>query len=135
MNNMQQGGYGNPQAAYKQTAVGTATPEKLIVMLYVGALKFLHLGEKAIEEKEYEIAHENLTRVQDILTELNVTLDMEKGGEIAANLRELYSFYYQEVVKANIAKDAAYLQPVKIFLETFRDVWIETAKIARMGAK
>jgi len=131
----QQGVYSNPQAAYKQTAVETASPEKLLVMLYAGTVKFLRQAEKALEEKRYEDAHNSLTRVGDIIAELNMTLNMEDGGEIAVNLRELYTFYSGEVVKANIKKDAAYLQPVIEFFETFRDVWVETARLARMGAK
>lgn len=132
---MQQGVYSNPQTAYKQTAVETASPEKLLVMLYAGAIKFLRQGEKALEEKRYEDAHNSLTRVGDIITELNMTLDLEAGGEIAANLRELYTFYFGEIVKANIKKDPSFLQPVIEFLEAFRDAWIEAAKTARMGAK
>ncbi|NLI94164.1 MAG: flagellar export chaperone FliS [Peptococcaceae bacterium] len=131
----QQGVYTNPQAAYKQTAVETASPEKLLVMLYAGTVKFLHQAEKALEEKRYEDAHNSLMRVGDIITELNMTLNLNEGGEIAVNLRELYNFYFGEVVKANIKKDASYLKPVIDFFETFRDVWVETARIARMGAK
>ncbi|RNC29573.1 MAG: Flagellar protein FliS [Candidatus Dichloromethanomonas elyunquensis] len=131
----QQGIYSNPQAAYKQTAVETSSPEKLLVMLYAGTVKFLYLAEKALEEKRLEDAHNNLTRVCDIIMELNTTLDMEAGGEIATNLRSLYNFYYGEIVKANIKKDPSYLKPVIGFFETFRDVWMETVRIARMGAK
>lgn len=131
----QQGVYSNPQAAYRQTAVETASPEKLLVMLYAGTVKFLRQAEKALDEKRYEDAHNSLTRVGDIIAELNMTLNIEDGGEIAVNLRELYTFYSGEVVKANIKKDAAYLQPVIEFFEIFRDVWVETARLARMGAK
>lgn len=137
MNNVvpKQGFYGNPQNAYKQAAVETASPAKLLIMLYSGAVKFLHQGQKALENRDYEEANNCLTRVQDIITELNLTLNMEQGGEIAVNLRELYNFYYNEVLKANIKKDALLLKPVIEFFESFRDVWIETAKLARMGGK
>lgn len=132
---LQPGVYSNPQTAYKQTAVETASPEKLLVMLYSGTVKFLRQGEKALEEERYEDAHNSLTRVIDIITELNMTLNLEEGGEIAANLRELYNFYFGEVVKANIKKNPEYLKPVIDFFESFRDVWIEAARISRMGAK
>lgn len=128
-------GYGNPQNAYKQAAVETASPEKLLVMLYAGVIKFLRQAEMALAEKKYEEAHNSLMRAGDIITELNITLNLEEGGEIAANLRQLYTFYYGEVVKANVKKDAAYLKPVLEFFETFRDVWAETARLVRMGAK
>ncbi|ADY54951.1 flagellar protein FliS [Syntrophobotulus glycolicus DSM 8271] len=127
--------YGNPQQAYRQTAVGTASPEKLLIMLYSGAVKYLHLGKKAIEEKKYETANEILVRVQDMIIELNTTLNMEAGGEIAKNLRLLYDFYEDEVMKANLKKDAELLVPVIHFFESFRDVWIEAAKRARSEAR
>jgi len=131
----QYGVYGNPQAAYKQTAVETASPEKLLVMLYTGAIKFLHQAEKALQEENLGEANNSLIRVGDIITELNSTLNMDAGGEIAANLRDLYNFYYGEVIKANITKDATLLKPVIEFFTTFRDVWAEAAKIKRIGAK
>ena len=121
--------------SYKQTAVETATPEKLLIMLYNAGIKHLHQAEQALTVKDYQSAHNSLTRVQDIITELNITLDMEQGGEIAFNLRELYNFYNNEVIQANLKKDPSRLIPVREFFETFRDVWIETAKITRMGAK
>ena len=123
------------QTAYKQSAVETASPEKLLVMLYSGVVKFLRQAEKALKDNNHQEAHNSLTRVQDIIDELNLTLDMDQGGEIAVNLRDLYTFYYNEVVQANLKKDASRLSPVIEFFESFRDVWIETAKIARMGAK
>ncbi|MGI6684009.1 MAG: flagellar export chaperone FliS [Bacillota bacterium] len=128
-------GYLNPQAVYKQNAVETAPPEKLLIMLYSGAIKFLHQGQQGLREKNYEEAHNNLVKVQNIIMELSTTLNMEQGGEIAVNLRRLYDFYYQETVQANIKKDPALLDPVLEFFRIFRDVWIETARLNRTGAK
>ena len=132
---MNPGVYTGAQTAYKQSAVETASPEKLIIMLYSGVIKFLRQAEIALKEKNLEEAHNSLAKAQDIIFELNITLDMERGGEIAVSLRELYTFYYNEVVQANLNKDESRLIPVIKFFEDFRDVWIETAKIARMGAK
>ncbi|UWG98312.1 flagellar export chaperone FliS [Dehalobacter sp. DCM] len=134
MSTMQQNIYNNPQAAYKQAAVETASPDKLLIMLYTGAIKFLRLAEKALQENKLEAANNHLIRVGDIINELNTTLNMEAGGEIAANLRALYEFYQGEVIKANIKKDPAYLQPVIEFFEAYRDIWMETARIIRVGA-
>lgn len=126
---------GNPYSTYKQTAVETSTTEKLLIMLFNGGIKFLKLAEQALEEKNYFEAHNSLTRVQDILSELMVTLDMKKGGEIAVNLYELYSFYRNEVIEANMKKDRARLKPVLEFFELFRDTWVEAANQLRIGAK
>jgi flagellar protein FliS len=63
----------NTQAAYKQTAVETASPEKLLVMVYAAAVKFLRQAEKALAENRYEDAHHFLTKVGDIITELSLS--------------------------------------------------------------
>lgn len=126
---------GNPHAAYKQASVDTATPEKLLIMLFNGGIKFLHQGEQALEQRDYTIANLSLIKVQDILTELIDTLDMERGGEISQNLYNLYVFYRNEVINANINKDFARLKPVLDFFTVFRDTWIQAAQLIRLGAR
>jgi len=125
----------SPQAVYQQTSVETSSPEKLIVLLYSKAILLLNQAKKALEDKKYEESHNCILRVQNIICELNRTLDMEKGGEIAQNLRGLYMFFYGETVKANIKKDTAFLQPVIDFFESLREAWLEIAKTARTGEK
>ena len=123
----------NPYAAYKQSAVETVTPDKLLVMLFNGGIKFLHKAEAAFEERDFAKVDLYLGKVQDILTELMTTLDMDKGGQISVNLYQLYDFYRREVIATNTKKDSAMLQPILEFFETFRDTWVEAAKRARMG--
>ena len=60
---------------------------------------------------------------------------MEQGGEIAVNLRQLYNFYYQQTVQANIKKDPDLLEPVIGFFRSFRDVWAEAARICQAEVK
>lgn len=125
----------NGYATYKQTAVETATPDKLLIMLFNGGIKYIHQAEQALDVKDYQSAHKCLTRIQDILFELIITLDMEKGGEIAQNLHALYNFYLNEVIEANIKKDKERLVPVRVFFTLLRDTWIEAARLIRIGAK
>ncbi|MCL1790425.1 MAG: flagellar export chaperone FliS [Peptococcaceae bacterium] len=115
------------QTVYKQTAVETASPEKLVVMLYNGALKFLNKGEKALLAETFEEANEALTRALDIVVELNATLNLE-AGEIAVHLRDLYNFYAREIIAANIERDASHLGPVIDFFTEFALVWAQVAK-------
>lgn len=124
----------NAYAKYKQASVETATPEKLLLMLFDGGIKFLNQGKLAIEKKDYASADKNLIKVQDILFELMVSLDMAKGGEISSNLYKLYDFYRNELIKANISKDTERLLPVLEFLRLYRGMWAEAAQKARMGA-
>lgn len=125
----------NAYANYKQASVETATPEKLLLMLFDGGIKFLNQGKMAIEKRDYSEANKTLVKVQDILYELMVSLDVEKGGEMASNLYKLYDFYRNEVMKANISKDAELLPPVLEFLRLYRDMWAEAARTVRIGAR
>ncbi len=63
--------------AYKEAAVTTQNKGQLIVLLYEGTIKFLRRAIRNMEEKDYESKSENITRALDIITELNVVLDME----------------------------------------------------------
>lgn len=119
----------NPYSAYRQTSVATASPEKLLIMLYDGAIRFLFQARAAIEQQNLEAANKWLGKLQDVFMELNMTLDMNQG-EIALNLRKLYEFYQNEVLMANVEKSIERLQPVEDFLRIFRETWVEAAKMA-----
>ncbi|MBC7460836.1 MAG: flagellar export chaperone FliS, partial [Thermoleophilia bacterium] len=73
--------------AYRVNAVETASPEQLTLMCYDGALRFMRRAAKALEDGDLAGANNATGRAQAIINELNVTLDMERGGEIARNLR------------------------------------------------
>lgn len=120
--NLQQSGY----QTYKLAAVETAAPDKLLIMLFQGGIKFLKQAEIGLERKDFEQVHNNLIKVQDILTELIQTLDMQQG-EIAENLFRLYDFYRTEVFMANIKKDPEKIKAVLEFFIMFRDMWTEAA--------
>ena len=117
----------NPYERYKQTRVETAGPLQLIIMLYVGAIRFTRQAAHAIEERDYEKANEYLKRAQDIIDELNFSLNLE-AGDIAKNLQQLYEFINHQLVQANIKKDAASLQSVERILVTLRSAWDELRK-------
>lgn len=123
-----------PYQQYKRSAVETSTPEKLLLMLFDGAIRFTNQGKAAIIERRFDDANTLLLKVQDILSELMSTLDNKNGGDIAINLLKLYDFYQSEIIQANMKKDAARLDSVLEFFQTFRSVWEETAKMTRVGA-
>lgn len=118
---------GNPYSAYRQTSVATATPEKLLLMLFDGAIRFLNQARFAMEQQNLEAANKWLGKLQDVFFELNMSLDMSQG-EVALNLRKLYEFYQNEVTMANVEKSIERLQPVEEFLRIFRETWAEAAK-------
>ena len=78
---------------YKKTAVNTASKEQILLMLYDGAIKFLHKAKLAFETKDIEQIHINLTKAERIITEFQSTLDMENGGRFAEELYALYEAF------------------------------------------
>jgi len=122
---------GKPYQAYQNTKVQTSNQQQLIVMLYDGMDRFLTKAVAAIEEKDFEAAHNNLHRTGKILLELLSTLREDRGGEIAANLKRLYVYCYEEVVLANLKKDVAKIADVRQVLANLR----EGFQSARMGSQ
>lgn len=121
----------NPYAKYKEQSVNTATPEELTLMLYDGCIKFINIAKIAIEEKDFQAAHKNIIKAEDILTEFIITLNMDY--EISKNLKELYVFYYNLLVEANLKKDIQKLEQVKEFVVDLRNTWKEAMILARKG--
>ncbi|MEA1883986.1 MAG: flagellar export chaperone FliS [Thermotogota bacterium] len=113
---------------YAERTVETVTPAKLVEMLYSGAINFLTQAIKAIDQQQFDVANEKIMRVEDIIMELNVSLDMEKGGEISKNLRALYNYMYKQLLEANIKKDVSVLEECKNYLNDLRETWMEAMK-------
>lgn len=88
--------------SYKETKVTTATQSKLIIMLYDEVIKQINIADEAVKNnKPKDISHNALVKSQDCISELMVSLDFEKGGEIAQNLFSLYNFFNRELLTAN----------------------------------
>lgn len=113
----------NGLGSYQETSVLTQDKGKLIVMLYQGAIKFLKLGVKEIEASNFEAKNTYFNKAWDIINELNVSLDMDAGGEIAINLRKLYSFILSHISTANIKNDQSAAQEVIDMLEELKQGW------------
>lgn len=116
----------NPYNQYKQTSVETASPEKLILMLYDGAIKFINQAKISMDEKNIEEINKALIKTQNIISELIIGLNMDTG-EIARNLYNLYDYFQRRLVEANTKKDTGILDEVLGYLEELRDTWAEAA--------
>ena len=92
-------------------------------MLYDGAIKFMRLAIKELEAKDYEAKGRYIDRAQDIINELNAVLDMESGGEIAANLRKLYVFMSKRLSEANVQRDPQMIREVISLMEELNKGW------------
>ncbi|SHE61561.1 flagellar protein FliS [Caldanaerobius fijiensis DSM 17918] len=119
----------NPYQQYRTDAVMTASPEELTLMLYDGIIRFLNQAKEAILSRDMQTAHEKLIRVQDILNELNATLD--RSYDIASNLASIYDFMIRKTIEANIKKDVNIIDEVLEFARDLRNTWQQAMKIAR----
>ena len=113
----------NGHERYLETAVETASPARLIVMLYDGAIRFINEAAHAMRQRDYEAQNAKLQRAQKILAELISSLDFDKGGEIAENLFRLYTYMYNQLVEANINDNLDRLQHVVQLLSELREAW------------
>ncbi|MFW5962092.1 MAG: flagellar export chaperone FliS [bacterium] len=113
----------NPHKKYKQMQYDTASPAKLIQMLYEGAIKHISIAQKAIEEKKTEITHSHILKAQAIIAELMSSLNMEAGKEVAQNLFSLYEYMYEQLIQANIKKDKEKLIKIQKMLSELLETW------------
>ncbi|MHC4855575.1 MAG: flagellar export chaperone FliS [Planctomycetota bacterium] len=108
---------------YQETAVCTQSRGRLVVMLYDGAINFLKQAIADLEREDYASKGIRIAKATDIIIELNTVLDMDKGGQIAQNLRSLYNFMHQHLSQANLKKDAAMIQDVINLLQELKQGW------------
>jgi flagellar protein FliS len=121
----------NPYQQYRQQQVNTASQEKLLLMLFDGAIRFCRSAVQALEEKQDEKAHTNLIKAQNIIEELISSLNFDY--DIAQNLYSLYDYLYIRLVEANMNKDSAIIEEALRFLTELRETWAEVAVKAREG--
>ena len=119
----------NPWLSYRQVATKTATPGQLVLMLFDGALRFLDkalVGFDLDDPLDSNLAiNNNILKAQEILRELNMSLNMEKGGEFAATMRRLYNYYDLQLSQSNLQKDPAGVELVIRLLSVIRGAWAE----------
>jgi flagellar protein FliS len=107
---------------YRESAVLTATPEQLVVMLYDGANRFLTQSAVAMREGRAGLAGEKLRRAEAIIDELLATLDMSVG-QIAERLQALYVFFKEHLMAARLKQDASKVDEVGRLMRELRDAW------------
>ncbi|OEH86767.1 flagellar export chaperone FliS [Desulfuribacillus stibiiarsenatis] len=123
----------NPYQQYAQNKVFTATPGELTLMLYEGILKFCKRAKVAIEQKNIREANDALIRSQNIIRELKYTLKQEY--EVGKQLAQLYDFMLNQLIEANIKKEAKLVDEVLGLAQELHDTWKEAIKLERQQRK
>jgi flagellar protein FliS len=117
------------RARYIADTIHTASPAKLLMMLFDRLVLDLARGEQALDAGNRPEANTQLLHAQDIVTELHVSLDLDAWAG-APGLAALYAFAQTELVNANVQGDAAKVKGVRGFIEPLRDTWREAASAA-----
>ena len=97
---------------YQASNITTATPEKLMIMMFDGALQFLQKARVAIEEKNLQERFQNIDGARKIIRELMRTIDLENGNDVSKALFKLYNRMSMKLIKANVQKNVQYIDEV-----------------------
>src|SRR5574344_2038400 len=115
---------------YKQNEIETATPEQILILLYDAAIRFLIKAKQAIEEKNIQETHNNIVACENIILEFMSTIDIKNGGDLAQRLYNLYDYFYNTLVEANMQKDMRKVNEVLTHLKGLRETWQKAINIS-----
>jgi flagellar protein FliS len=121
--------------AYKKTSVHTASKEQILLMLYQAAIKNCKKAIEAIENNNIAKKGEFVGKLQDIVIELNNSLDFEVGGQVANELSSLYDYILFSSTQANIKVEVEPLAGCLSVLETLYQGWREAIKQTKVEEK
>jgi flagellar protein FliS len=113
----------NPYSQYQKTQVTTASREKILLMLYEGAIRFTKQAHGAMTQKKIAEKGKYISKATAILSELMATLDFKAGGQLAVDLENLYVFMIDKLIEGNIKNDADCLKQVEKLLMTLYEAW------------
>jgi len=122
----------SPFFQYRRAQAETADPGELVAMLYRGGIRFLQRALLALKESDYQTANANLIRAEDVLSELNTTLN-PSAGDLAVNLARIYDYAYWRLVEANCRKDALIVEEVLGILQDLLPAWEEAVRRIRQA--
>lgn len=129
-----QGNLARAAAAYTQVQVDSRSPLELVVMLYDGALVSLGQASAAMGRRDLQTKSRAISRALAIVGELQNTLNLQDGGEVADRLDSLYFYVTDRIVDGNAKSDPDAIAEASRLLRTLRDAWAEVARRERDGA-
>jgi flagellar protein FliS len=119
-------------AAYRMAAthggVAAADPHRLIVMLMDGALERIAAARGCIKNKAYVEKSRLIHRAVAIIDQLSTSLNLDAGGEIAGNLKDLYDYMGRQLLEATVSNDTDKLDEVLRLMHQIRGAWMEVPK-------
>ncbi len=113
--------------AYHQTHVQSQSPLELVVLLYDGALRYMQMASDAIRRDDLVAKREGMSRSVAFISELQNTLNLDEGGQIAQSLDALYAYIAGRLIDANVRRDPAPVDEAIRLLKPLRDAWAQLA--------
>ncbi|MFN4244602.1 MAG: flagellar export chaperone FliS [Brevinematia bacterium] len=114
---------------YKETQIETASPVKLIVILYEIIISSIKEAIVHLETKKYDLLNKELSRAQDGIIELIASLDFDKGGDIAKNLYSIYLYCSKRLFEGNIEKNKSMFVEVINIMTKLKEAWDQIANM------
>ena len=121
---------GRALGAYKNTQVGSRSPVELVAMLYDSLVRFLTQGRDALASGDLQAKRLAISGALGALSELQNTLDLDKGGEMAKRLQALYAYIGSRIIEANLNRDVASLDEALKLVLPLREAWSDIAAAA-----
>ncbi len=117
--------YTRNRQQYQQAQIQSADPMQLVILSYEGALSHIAGARRAIESGDIEARTVHINRACAIVANLQGALDKQRGGDIAASLDRLYTYFTRRMCEANINNDAQSLEECQRHLSTLWSAWRE----------
>lgn len=119
---------GNYHKEYLRNEISTNNQSRLILMMYDGAIQSAGRALNCVKKKDIAGKGKNIQKCHDIVNELSLSLDLEKGGEVSQRLEHLYEFILRQLTLANIKSDPQPLESVISVLNTLNEAWEKILK-------
>jgi flagellar secretion chaperone FliS len=119
--------YARSKNLYQRTDIASADPLRLVVLLYEGILKHISGAIQNLKTKEIEARCNHINRALAMISELQATLNREKGGEVAKNLDTLYNYWRKRLLEASFEKSLEPLEEVQRLVSELWSAWNEAA--------
>jgi flagellar protein FliS len=113
----------NAHDTYLEERILSADPVELVHLLYQAAITAVGDARRHLAERQVLARARSVTKACDILVELNISLDFERGGEMSVRLAQLYGYMHRRLVEANFRQSDALLAEVAGLLATLMEGW------------
>lgn len=119
--------------SYQRNKYETASPHRLTLMLYNGAVQFATRAQEAIKAGNIGDSNKFIQKTQDIVFELLASLNEREGGDMAQNLKNIYLYVNDRLLQANAKKDEQCAAEAIALLQELRSAWEQIGKEVTLG--